>query len=41
MAFEADQRAHRHAEFSDFVGAAKIRQIDDEAGSQDVGAELL
>jgi hypothetical protein len=41
MAFEADQCAHRHAEFSDFVGTAEIRQIDDEAGSQDVGAELL
>jgi transposase InsO family protein len=41
MAFEADQRAHRHAEFFDFVGAAEIRQIDDEAGSQNIGAKLL
>jgi hypothetical protein len=41
MTFEADQCAHRHAEFSDFVGAAEIRQIDDKAGGEHIGAELL
>ena len=41
MTFEADQCAHRHAEFSDFVGTAEIRQIDDKAGGEYIGAELL
>ncbi len=41
MPLEADQRAHRNAELSDFVGAAERRQIDDEAGSGDIGADLL
>lgn len=41
MAFETDQRAHRHAEFSDLVGAAEFRQIDDETGGQDLGADLF
>ena len=27
MPFERDQRAHRHAELSDFLGAAEIRQL--------------
>jgi hypothetical protein len=41
MAFEAHQRAHRHAELSDLFSAAELRQIDDEAGGQHVGADLL
>ena len=41
MPFEADQRAHRHAELPDLLGAAQIRQVDDEAGRQHVGADLL
>ena len=40
MPFETDQGAHRHAELPDLLGAAQIRQIDDEAGGQHVGAEL-
>src|SRR6516225_2827073 len=41
MAFEAHQRAHRHAELSDLFGAAQFRQIDDETGGQNLGADLL
>jgi hypothetical protein len=40
MPFETDQRAHRHAELSDLLGAAQIGQIDDEAGRQNIGADL-
>ena len=41
MPFESDQRTHRHAELADFLGAAEIRQVDDEAGGDHIGAELL
>src|SRR5580700_3618106 len=41
MPLEAHQRAHRHAELPDLLGAAEIRQIDDEAGRQNIGADLL
>src|SRR6185312_10401371 len=41
MPLEAHQRAHRHAELADLVGAAEVRQVDDEAGGQDFGADAL
>jgi cation diffusion facilitator CzcD-associated flavoprotein CzcO len=41
MSFESDQGAHRHAELADLLGAAEIGEIDDEAGGQNVGADLL
>ena len=41
MPLEADQCAHRHPEPPDPVGAAKVRQIDDKAGSQNIGAKLF
>ena len=41
MPGEGNQRAHRHAEISDFGGAAEIRQIDDEASGDDICADLL
>ena len=34
MPLEGDQRAHRHVELAQLVGAAEIRQIDDEAGGE-------
>ena len=37
-ALERDQRAHRHAELPDLVGAAELRQVDDEAGREHLGA---
>jgi hypothetical protein len=40
-ALEADQGAHRHAELPALFGAAQIRQIDDEAGCQNIGADLF
>src|SRR6516162_1070559 len=41
MAFEAHERAHRHAELSDLLSAAQFRQIDDETSSQNLGTDLL
>src|SRR5271169_3623386 len=41
MPLEAYQRAHRHAELADLIGAAELGQIDDEAGGQDLGADAL
>ena len=38
MPLEAYERAHRHAELSDLVGAAELRQVDDEAGGEHLGA---
>ena len=40
MPLERDQRAHRHVELAQLVGAAELRQVDDEAGGEHVGAEL-
>jgi hypothetical protein len=40
MPLEAGQRAHRHAELPDLLGAAEIRQIDDEARGEHVAADL-
>src|SRR5689334_6321382 len=37
---EADQRAHRHVELAQLVGAAELRQVDDEAGGKHLRAEL-
>src|ERR1700691_3634366 len=41
MPLEADERAYRHAELPDFFRAAEVGQIDDEAGGQTIGADLL
>ncbi len=41
MPLKADERAHRHAEPADFFRAAQVRQVDDEAGGQNIGADLL
>jgi hypothetical protein len=41
MPHEAHQHAHRHAELPDLLGAAQIRQVDDEAGRQHIGGDLL
>src|SRR5271165_4610517 len=41
MSLEADQRAHRHAELPNLFGATEIRQVNDEAGREHVGADLL
>src|SRR6516165_460145 len=38
---ETYQRAHRHAELPDLVGAAEVGQIDDETGGQHFGADAL
>jgi len=38
MPLEGDQRAHRYAEFFDFLCAAEIRQVDDKAGGKHIGA---
>ena len=40
MSRERQQRAHRYVQRAQFVGAAEIGQIDDEAGRDDVGADL-
>ena len=40
MPLERDQRAHRHVELAQLVGAAEVGQIDDEAGGEHLGAEL-
>src|SRR6266446_1678362 len=32
ITFESDERAHRHAELAQLVGAAELGQVDDEAG---------
>jgi hypothetical protein len=37
---ERHQRAHRHAKLPDFVGAAEVRQIDDETGGEHLGTHL-
>ena len=37
---ERDQRAHRHVELAQLVGAAELRQVDDEAGGEHLGAQL-
>ena len=41
MTLEAHQRADRHAELSDLLRAAQFGQVDDEAGGQDLGADLF
>ena len=40
MPLEGDQRAHRHVELAQLVGAAELRQVDDEAGGEHLGADL-
>src|SRR4051794_39601454 len=40
MPLECHQRANRHVHRAQFGGAAEIRQIDDEAGCNHVGADL-
>ena len=40
MPLEADQRAHRHVELAQLVGAAELRQVDDETGGEHLGADL-
>jgi len=40
MTLEADQRAHRHLELAQLVGAAEIGEIDDEAGGEHLRTEL-
>ena len=40
MPLEPDQRAHRHVELAQLIGAAELGQIDDEAGGQHFGADL-
>src|SRR5215813_15081046 len=40
MALEGNERAHRDVELADLVGPAELRQVDDEAGRQHLGAEL-
>ena len=41
MPFEGDERAHRHVELAQLVGAAEIGQGDDEAGGKHVSAQVL
>ena len=40
MSFEAHQRPHLDAEIAQLPRPAEIRQVDDEAGRHDVGADL-
>ena len=40
MPRECHQRAHRHAELPDLVGAAELRQVDDEASGEHIGPLL-
>ena len=40
MPLERNQRAHRHVELAQLVGAAEVRQVDDEAGGEHIGAHL-
>src|SRR5215469_12002476 len=40
MAFERQQRPHRNVELAQLVGAAEVRQIDDEAGGEHLGPHL-
>src|SRR5215471_5166972 len=40
MSLEPDQRAHRHVELAQLVGAAEIGKIDDETGGEHLRAEL-
>ena len=40
MSLERNQRAHRHVELAQLLGAAELGQIDDETGRQHVGAKL-
>src|SRR5205814_6607154 len=40
MPFERHQRPYRNVHRAQFVGAAEIGQVDDEAGSDHVGADL-
>jgi hypothetical protein len=40
MHLETHRRAHRHVKLPDLLGAAQFRQIDDEAGRQQVGTDL-
>jgi hypothetical protein len=37
---ELDQRAHRHVHGAQLGRTAKIRQVDDEAGGDHIGADL-
>jgi hypothetical protein len=37
---ERDQRAHRHVERPRLVGAAEVGQIDNNAGSRNLGTHL-
>src|SRR5215472_7391981 len=40
MSLESNERADRHVELAQSVGTAEIRQIDDETGGKDLGAQL-
>ena len=40
MPFERHQRSHRDAKLAQLVGAAELRQVDDEASGQHLGADL-
>ncbi|MHC2655124.1 hypothetical protein ACVMHY_007703 [Bradyrhizobium barranii subsp. barranii] len=40
MPFERHQRSHRHVHRAQLGGTAEIGQIDDEAGGDDIGADL-
>src|SRR5579862_2240273 len=41
MSLEADQRAYWHAQLSYPFGAPELRQVNDKAGGEHVGADLL
>jgi hypothetical protein len=40
MPSKRNQRPHWHAELAQALGAAEVRQVDDEAGGEYFGAEL-
>ena len=40
MPLETHQRAHRHVELAQFLGAAEFRQVNDETGGEHFGAEM-
>src|SRR5262245_31986464 len=40
MPLEGNERAHRQVELAQFVGAAELGQIDDEAGGEHLRAHL-
>ena len=40
MAFEGNERADRHVKLTQPLGAAEVRQVDDEAGGEDLRPEL-